>query len=229
MNLNLMTGSVFLAGILSFFSPCILPLLPVYVGMLTNDPKADSEETTPTKGTRLRRNIIKTLLFIAGLGTIFITLGYGAGSLGSVFTSQWFTIFAGVLVILFGLNQLGVLRFNFMRNWSGVNVVTAGKNQYWGAFLLGLLISFGWTPCIGPVLTSVLLLAGSSGTAIKAALYMAIYTLGMAIPFLVIVLFSDVLLGKIKQVNRWMPVLKKVGGGLLVIAGILMITNRLTI
>ena len=139
MDFGVQAGSVFLAGLLSFFSPCILPLLPVYAGILTNDDHSAPAEP----GKRTLRPLIKTLLFVLGLGTTFVLLGFGAGSLSGLLMSRWFRIATGLIIILFGLNQLGVLEFNFMKNWSLQNFSSSRGNQYFSSWLLGLLISFG--------------------------------------------------------------------------------------
>ena len=224
MNQNLMIGSVFTAGILSFFSPCILPLLPVYFGILTNT-STSQNSIEPKKN--IRQNLLKTVLFIFGIGFVFVLLGFGAGSLGPLLSNPLFQRIGGIIVILFGLNQMGLIRLNFMEKWNLPGYNPSGGNQYLSAFSLGLIVSLGWTPCIGPILASVLILAANSGTAIRGAGYMAFYTLGMAIPFIVIMLFADFLLMPIKKGGRWLPIIQKTGGALLVITGILMFFNRL--
>lgn len=224
MDQNLMIGSVFTAGILSFFSPCILPLLPVYFGILTNT--SSLENSIETKK-NIGQNLLKTVLFIFGIGFVFILLGFGAGSLGPLLSNPLFQRIGGIIVILFGLNQMGLIRVNFMEKWNPPGYNSSARNQYLSAFLLGLIVSLGWTPCIGPILASVLILAVSSGTAIRGAGFMAIYTLGMAIPFMVIMLFADFLLTRIKSWRRWLPIIRKVGGTLLVITGLLLFFNRL--
>ncbi len=224
MDQNLMIGSVFTAGILSFFSPCILPLLPVYFGILTNT-STSQNSIEPKKN--IGRNLLKTVLFIFGIGFVFVLLGFGAGSLGPLLSNPLFQRIGGIIVILFGLNQMGLIRLNFMEKWNLPGYNPSGGNQYLSAFSLGLIVSLGWTPCIGPILASVLILAANSGTAIRGAGYMAFYTLGMAIPFIVIMLFADFLLMPIKKGGRWLPIIRKIGGALLVITGILMFFNRL--
>jgi len=224
MDQNLMIGSVFTAGILSFFSPCILPLLPVYFGILTNT-STSQNSIEPKKN--IRQHLLKTVLFIFGIGFVFVLLGFGAGSLGPLLSNPLFQRIGGIIVILFGLNQMGLIRLNFMEKWNLPGYNPSGGNQYLSAFSLGLIVSLGWTPCIGPILASVLILAANSGTAIRGAGYMAFYTLGMAIPFIVIMLFADFLLMPIKKGGRWLPIIQKTGGALLVITGILMFFNRL--
>ncbi|GAA3404136.1 cytochrome c biogenesis CcdA family protein [Paenibacillus hodogayensis] len=223
---QLYTGGVWAAGVLSFFSPCILPVLPVYLAYLGS---SDSGE----KGQRWKLGrigispilVLRTLLFIVGLSTVFVLLGFGAGALGSVLNSSWFIAACGVVVIAFGIYQTGVVPLSFLARERKLEV--RRRNGYLGAFLLGFTFSFGWTPCIGPVLAAVFSLSASEGSPAAGGFYMLIYTSGLAIPFLTMALLSDSLLVRLRKVHRYLPVLKVISGVVLIAMGILLITNKL--
>ncbi|OWA37279.1 cytochrome C biogenesis protein [Saccharibacillus sp. O16] len=231
---SLYVGSVLAAGILSFFSPCIFPMLPVYFAFLGGS-EADRLRTSSANGStapRFRvdpRLIGRTLLFILGLSTVFLLLGFGAGALGGVINSSWFMIVCGAVVILFGIHQTGVLNFMFMQKEKRLTFDTQKQQGWLGAFLLGLTFSFGWTPCIGPVLAAVLGVAAGGGSAGYGVWMMFVYTVGMAVPFLVLALFSDLLLRRIKNLYKYMGKIKVVSGIVLIAMGILLMTNNLAV
>ena len=162
MNQIVFSFTVFLAGILSFFSPCVFPLLPVYIGVLLG---SDQEKSVQIFGKKIRwHGIVKTLCFIAGISVIFLIIGFGAGLLGQVMYTNWFRYVMGALIIILGLHQMEVFHFHFLEKQKSVDFgANKQKNELFSAFLLGLGFSFGWTPCIGPVLGSVLALAASNG------------------------------------------------------------------
>ena len=236
---TLFIWSVFAAGVLSFFSPCIVPLLPVYVGTLSRGLESDaSASDSPTSGSSPgnpvlwqfnRRLFAQTGVFIAGLGTAFILLGFGAGALGTVFNSRLFLILAGGVVVVLGLHQTGVFKLLFLEREKRLTVATAGKGGILGSYLLGLTFSFGWTPCIGPVLAAVLVLASSGNQAFQGGFFMLVYTLGMAVPFLLVALFTQSLLRLFKRINRYLPVIQKVGGVLIIAMGVLLMTDNLNV
>lgn len=174
--------SVFLAGILSFFSPCILPLLPVYVGILldTNEPR-----TIIIFGKKIAwYGIVKTLFFIAGLSVVFLILGYGAGFLGKVLYTEWFRYVLGAIVVFLGVHQMELINFKLLQRQKSVQLKKdKNRNDFYNAFLLGVTFSFGWTPCVGPVLSSVLAIAASGGNgAVQGGFLMLVYTLGLGYP-----------------------------------------------
>ena len=154
--------SVFLAGILSFFSPCILPLLPVYVGILLD---TDEPRTVTVLGKKISwYGIVKTLFFIAGLSVVFLILGYGAGFLGKILNADWFRYVLGAIVILLGIHQMELINFKVLQRQKSLQLKqNKNRNDFYNAFLLGVTFSFGWTPCVGPVLSSVLAIAASGG------------------------------------------------------------------
>ena len=191
MNPIVFSLTVFLAGILSFFSPCVFPLLPVYIGILLG---SDQEKAIRLFGKKIRwHGLLKTLCFIAGISVIFLLIGFGAGLLGQVIYSPWFRYLMGALIII-----------------------------------LGLGFSFGWTPCIGPVLGSVLALAASDGQdALMGAVYLLVYTLGMALPFLLLALASSLVLPYFNRLKPHLLLLKKIGGAIIILMGILLLLGQL--
>lgn len=224
---ELFMSTVFIAGVLSFFAPCILPLLPVYVGVLTGDQQTKRQINIG----RLQLNfiaILRTILFVAGLSTSFIILGFGAGALGSLIFSDTFLYIVGGIVILLGIHQTGLIHLRFLDREKKLQVKGSERKDLVGIYLLGFTFSFGWTPCIGPVLGAVLGISASGGQAAYGAWLMLIYSVGLAIPFLVISIFSDVLLKRIRLINRHMGKIKVVGGVLIILMGILLMTDQLS-
>lgn len=215
-------SSVFIAGVLSFFSPCTFPMMPVYIGLLT--------ETAGKKDKW--RAVLKSLLFVLGLSTTFVTLGLGAGALGRFFSGDWWTIIGGLFVILLGLHQMEVVKLPGLQKYRVLRISTTNKGELFSAFLLGLTFSFGWTPCVGPVLGAVLVVTSQGGQVLYGGFLMLVYTLGLSLPFLVLALLSNVLLEKMQKMEGILPIIKKVGGALIVLMGLLLLLgqmNQLTI
>ena len=208
---QLLIGTVFLAGLASFLSPCIFPIIPIYFGILA-------------KG---GRKILNTFLFIAGLSLTFVSLGFSFGFLGNLFFNDTVRIIAGIIVIILGIHQLGIIKLNFLERTKVVEVKTEGKSASFEAFFLGLTFSLGWTPCIGPILASVLALSGDEGSALYGASMMLVYVLGLATPFVLFSLFSQELLKRTKALNKHLGKFKIIGGLLIIVMGILLITNNL--
>ena len=208
---QLLVGTVFLAGLASFLSPCIFPIIPIYFGILA-------------KG---GRKILNTFLFIAGLSLTFVSLGFSFGFLGNLFFNDNVRIIAGIIVIILGIHQLGIIKLNFLERTKVVEVKTEGKSASFEAFFLGLTFSLGWTPCIGPILASVLALSGDEGSALYGAAMMLVYVFGLATPFVLFSLFSQELLKRTKALNKHLGKFKIVGGLLIIVMGVLLITNNL--
>ncbi|HEW8002043.1 TPA: thiol-disulfide oxidoreductase-associated membrane protein CcdA2 [Streptococcus pneumoniae] len=222
--------SVFLAGILSFFSPCILPLLPVYTGVLLDD--KDGAQASSGKFSISVTSLLRTLAFIAGISFIFILLGYGAGFLGDLLYASWFQYLTGAIIILLGLHQMEILHFKGLYKEKRLQLQGQGQNGkgYSQAFLLGLTFSFAWTPCVGPVLGSVLALAASGGSgAWQGAGLMLVYTLGLALPFLLLALTSSYVLKHFRKLYPYLGILKKVGGFLIIVMGLLVLFGNASI
>lgn len=220
--------SVFIAGMISFFAPCIIPLLPVYVSRLSST--AGQTEDVKQEGKRFFINwrlVAQTMVFVGGLGTTFVMLGFGAGVLGTFLGSRTFLTIAGILVIILGLHQTGILHMFFLDREKRLDMSSNDKTGLLGSYLLGLTFSFGWTPCIGPILATVLLLASSGNQVFYGVVLMLVYTLGLAIPFLLISIFTSCLLKTFRKVNKFLPVIKVIGGILIIFMGVVLMTDSL--
>lgn len=210
---NLLISSVFLAGLASFLSPCIFPIVPIYFGILS-------------KG---GRKVLNTFLFIMGLSLTFVSLGFSFGFLGDLLLTDTTRVIAGIIVIILGIHQLGIIKINFLEQTKLVEIKTNGKSSSVEAFILGLTFSLGWTPCIGPILASVLALSGDEGSALYGGAMMFVYVLGLSLPFIIFSFFSDELLKRTKSLNKHLNKFKIIGGTLIILMGVLLITNNLHI
>lgn len=213
---------VFVAGLLSFFSPCILPLLPVYLARFAGSP--DTRDTGGNKGFQ-PRILLQTIVFVIGLGTTFVLMGFGAGALGTLVDARLFAIVGGFVILLLGLHQAGIIRISMLDREARMDA--GEKTGLFGSWLLGFTFSFGWTPCVGPILASVLVLSAQGGTALFGAALMGAFTLGLAVPFLLLAVFTGSLVVLFRKMNRFMPKIRLVGGLVIVAVGIWMIASNL--
>lgn len=225
--------TVFAQGLLSFFSPCVFPLVPLYIGYFAGGAKTVGEDGTVRypRG----RVLIHTVFFVLGVSAAFFLLGFGFTALGRFFSSNQY-LFArtgGVIMILFGLYQLGVFGESYLlererRLPFRLDPLAMGPLP---ALLLGFTFSFAWTPCVGPTLSGVLLLAGSAGSAAKGMGLTGVYTLGFVLPFLAVGLFTRTVLESFKKHKNAVRYTAKIGGALLIFMGIMTLTglmNNLT-
>ena len=207
----------FLEGIVTFISPCLLPMLPIYISYF-----AGGGERSTAKTLRCASG------FVLGFTAVFVAMGTLAGTVGS-FLIRYQTIVnivLGGIVILFGLNYLGVLKLNLFKGMSG-EVKTADMN-FWSAFVFGVVFSVGWTPCVGVFLGSALMLASQQGSAMMGTLMLLSYSLGLGVPFLLSAVLIDQLKGAITFIKKNYGIINKVCGGLLILVGVLMATGLLT-
>jgi cytochrome c-type biogenesis protein len=207
------------AGFVSFLSPCVLPLVPPYLCFLAG---TTFEHLIAREPGRLveRRELLAALLFVLGFTTVFVALGASASAIGEVLRqySAALTIVAGVAVILMGLHFLGVFQLAFMNRTVRADVTK--PVGLWGAYVMGLAFAFGWTPCIGPVLAAILAIAASEASVAKGAGLLAIYSLGLGIPFLLAAFALRPFVGFLAKMRGRLAVVEKVMGGLLVLTGI---------
>ena len=217
---------VFFEGLLSFLSPCVLPLLPVYIGYLAGNGK-EIDEDGKIKYNR-KKVFINTLLFVLGISFAFFILGMSFSTLGSFFQAnrRIFTIIAGVLIIFMGLMQLGIFQISFLhKEYKLKTKKNLKKMNPILAFILGFTFSFAWTPCIGPVLASILMLASSSGSILQGNLLVLVYTIGFSIPFLLVGFFTTELLNFLKNHQAVLKYTIKISAIILILVGILTLTG----
>lgn len=222
---EILIGSVFAAGFLSFFAPCTFPLIPVYIGLMTDE----SNEYKKIKIGKLEINIgaiIKTMAFVLGLSTSFVILGFGAGIFGNFINNKWIIFIAGLLVFILGIHQMGIIHLNMFNKMNGIRIKN-NKKKALGSYLMGISFSLGWTPCVGPVLAAVLVTSASSGTQFYGAFLMLIYSLGLMIPFLVMAIASSSIMNKFKFFEKHLITIKRIGGLLVALMGIVLMTNQL--
>lgn len=216
--------SALLAGLLSFFSPCVLPLIPVYVGMLAGDAEAAAWGVSG-RANRLRL-LANALAFVLGISFVFVALGIGAGLLGSLLNNAYLTCALGLLVFVFGLQTAGLIHIPLLERQVKAEVKGPRKGKVATSFLLGLAFSFGWTPCVGPILGTILALAADQGGVAASAGLLLVYSLGLCVPFLVIALASDLLLKRVRKLNRFLPAIQRVGGALIAVMGLWMVFSQ---
>ncbi len=214
----------FAAGMLSFFSPCVFPLMPAYVSQLTGSLVRDGR-VWADKWVLLLRSIS----FILGFSIIFILMGASASTVGQFLMERRTLIekLGGLLIVLFGLQMAGLLNLKFLMkqiSWQGKGKTGRGGPD---SFLMGLAFGAGWTPCVGLALSSILMLAGSADTVFSGIVLLVMYSLGLGIPFLIITLLITYSLGYMKRINRILPILSKINGWILVGMGVLMYTSQL--
>lgn len=221
-------GGVFIAGIISFFSPCILPVIPVFISTLLGGVDNKASGFYIGRFHIQIRPMLRVIMFVLGLSTSFILLGFAFGTVG-MFVNQYrniVLIVSGIIVILFGIYQTGIIKIPFLMKEKKLQSKREKKGLL-GAYVLGFTFSFGWTPCVGPILGAVLALTASQGGAVLGMVYMAIYSLGLLIPFVVFTIFSSALVTKIRGIYKYMNVIKIVGGIIIIIMGVFLLTNSL--
>ncbi|MEX0652224.1 MAG: cytochrome c biogenesis protein CcdA [Candidatus Paceibacterota bacterium] len=220
--------SVFVAGILTFLAPCTLPMVPAYLGFISGVPKEELEDKNKLKEVK-RRILLNGVFFILGFSLIFILFGTLAGFLGQGLAPYrvWLTRIGGVCVILFGLLMLGVFNIPFLQSRKGIKTprwLVIGKPS--SSLIIGATFAFGWTPCVGPVLGSVLLLASTTTTALYGAFLLLVFSLGLAVPFLLVALSFSHSTQYIQKFSRYLTWVSVVGGVFLVFLGILLVTDN---
>jgi cytochrome c-type biogenesis protein len=220
--------SSFIAGLLTFLAPCTLPLVPAYLGFISGVNTKDLEDPEKALGAR-RKIFLNGVFFIIGFSLVFIIFGTLAGLLGQALVPYriWLARLGGAFIIIFGLFMLGVFNLNFLqvdRRVKTPNWLKLGRPS--SSFIVGGAFAFGWTPCVGPILGSILLLASTSTTAIEGATLLAIFSLGLSIPFIFVALAYSKATMYLKRINKYLKWVSVIGGIFLIILGGLLITDN---
>ena len=220
--MNTSLSIAFLAGLISFLSPCVLPLIPGYISYISG--------TSLEKLVERKNNLVfvKTIFFTLGFSLVFIVLGSSASYLGKIFlnNSQILRIIAGLIIILFSMQIIGIINFKFMNRDVRFFTNRYNKNLAF-PMLVGAAFAFGWTPCIGPILGSILALAAIEGSFYKSILLLSSYSLGLAIPFIISGFLINKFLFFSKNFKKYTSKITKIGGSILLLTGIAILTDQL--
>jgi cytochrome c-type biogenesis protein len=225
MSLDVSAGGAFVAGLLSFASPCVLPLVPPYLAYMGG---VSIEELRAERPSLRLAVLAAALCFVAGFATVFVALGATASVIGQAVSAYftWLGYIAGVLVALMGLHFLHVIQIPLLDRTARVGVETKPAGLA-GAYVIGLAFGFGWSPCVGPVLAAILLMAGAADSAGEGARLLFVYSLGIGLPFLVAAAFADGFMRWSARFRSRMAAIEKTMGALLVIAGVLIFTGQM--
>ena len=217
------SGAALGAGVLSFLSPCVLPLVPFYLVFISG---VSLDELKRGGAAQNRSALAAAVAFVLGFTTVFVALGASASFVGQILREQQWLLakVAGVFIILMGLNFLGVFKLRFLSQEKRYQQEAKPVGLF-GAYAIGLAFAFGWTPCIGPVLATILSLAATSESVVKGAGLLAVYSLGLGIPFLLAAATIDSFLGFFSRFRQKLGLVEKAMGGMLVVAGVLFLTG----
>jgi len=219
--------AAFLAGLVSFLSPCVLPLVPGYVSLISG---VGVEQLKTQESQLLRKVMLNSIAFILGFSVVFITLGAVATEVSQML-SRYRSILAqvaGVVIVLFGLHLTGVFKIKALYTDARLHSVKGGSTA-WGAFVIGFAFAFGWTPCVGPVLTVILTFAAGQDSITKGIMLLAIYSMGLAVPFLLTALGVERFLKFYSRFRAHMHAIEVASGALLIALGVLLVIGRFTI
>jgi cytochrome c-type biogenesis protein len=210
------------AGVLSFLSPCVLPIIPPYLAYMGG---ISMNDLTDTKASR-RPAVIASVFFVLGLSTVFLILGFTASVFGRFFLQNQvlFGQIAGVIIIIFGLHFVGLFRIKLFMREARLDAGDRGGSAF-GAYILGLAFAFGWTPCIGPILGAILSLSAQEDSIGRGTFLMAMYAIGLGLPFILSAMFITRAMGVMNRLKRHMGTIEKVMGALLIGVGIMMLTG----
>jgi cytochrome c-type biogenesis protein len=225
--MNVTIAAALAAGMLSFLSPCVLPLVPPYLIYLTGtslERLADAETEPQVR----RETILAAFLFVLGFSTVFVALGASASAIGALLRAYSYILgkVAGVIIIIMGLHFLGVTPIAWLMREKRLDV--SKPVGLWGAYVMGLAFAFGWTPCIGPILSAILAIAGSEGSVARGTGLLAVYSLGLGVPFIVAALALEPFAAFLARFRAYLSVVEKTMGGLLIIAGVAFFSGWIT-
>ena len=211
-----------LAGVISFLSPCVLPIVPPYLAYMGGISMAEMTDDKVSN----KPAIFAAVFFALGLSTVFIFLGFAASAFGRVFL-QYQEIMgqvAGGVIIIFGLHFLGIITIPFLHREARLDAGDRGGSAF-GAYILGLAFAFGWTPCIGPILGAILSMAAQEASITRGTMLLATYAVGLGLPFIIAAIFINRAIGVMNRFKRHMGRIEKIMGGLLVLVGVMLITG----
>ena len=216
-----------IAGLVSFLSPCVLPLVPPYLIFLAGTSLERFADQEPEPRVR-RETVLAAALFVAGFATVFVALGASASVIGSLIRaySEPLSIVAGVIIIVMGLHFLGLTPIAWLHHQKRLEV--AKPVGLWGAYVIGLAFAFGWTPCIGPILAAILAVAASEQTVARGALLLAVYSLGLGIPFMIAAFAIEPFAAFIARFKKYLRRVEQAMGALLVLTGIAFLTGSIS-
>jgi cytochrome c-type biogenesis protein len=226
--------AAFVAGILSFISPCVLPLIPGYVsfvsGVTLDEMRGMATATTVASPGTKRRAVIMSLAFVMGFSLVFVALGASATAIGTLLMDHLALLgkIAGVIIILFGLHMTGLLKIDWL--YSEKRVQTNKKPAgFFGAILVGIAFAFGWTPCIGPILSAILFVAAGQETVGEGVQLLAVYSAGLGVPFIATSLAINKFLAASARIRKHYHTIEVVSGVLMIVVGVLIFTNKFTV
>jgi cytochrome c-type biogenesis protein len=213
------------AGVLSFLSPCVLPIVPPYLAYMSGISMGDMRDDAAAR----RKVLMPALFFVMGLSTVFLLLGFTASAFGAFFLQNQvlFSKISGAVVVVFGLHFLGVFRIGLLDREARLGAETQGGSAF-GAYVLGLAFAFGWTPCIGPQLGAILSLAAQEASLTRGTVLLAVYALGLGLPFLLAALFIERAVGVMTRLKRHMKTIERAMGALLLVVGLALLTGAFT-
>ncbi len=220
--------AAFIAGLLSFFSPCVLPLIPAYFTFITG---FSLEELTQGHNAAIRRKVfLSTFFFVLGFSLVFISLGASASYLGGLMVTykNWIRIIGGILIIILGIHLTGVIRIRGL-DFEKRITMTKKPVHLLGTLIIGMAFGAGWSPCVGPLLGSILILAGSQGTVWQGVVLLAVYSAGLAIPFILMSIFINFLLIFIGKASKVLKYVNMAAGAVLIAVGLILVSNKLYI
>tara|TARA_R110002096_G_scaffold139147_5_gene293292 strand:- start:1707 stop:2459 length:753 start_codon:yes stop_codon:yes gene_type:complete len=214
-----------LAGVISFLSPCVLPIVPPYLAYMGGISLQELEDKRAAR----QKTIVAAIFFTLGLSTVFVLLGMAASALGQMFLQNqvWFGRASGVVIILFGMHFIGVIKIPFLYREARIDAGDQGGSAF-GAYILGLAFAFGWTPCIGPILGTILSLAAQEGTYARSGILMGLYALGLGLPFIFAAVFINRSMRIMNRFKRHMRKVEIAMGLLLVVIGVALVTGAFT-
>ena len=228
MDLNVGYFGAFIAGLLSFASPCVLPLVPPYLSFLAG--VSLDQLTDETRSAKATRTVVTTAVaFVIGFSTVFVALGASASFIGELLVDHFdlLNYVAGALILLLGIHYVGLVRLPFLSSEARFQTQSRPMG-FAGAYVVGLAFAFGWTPCVGPVLAAILLYAGSEADVVQGASLLFAYSLGIGVPFIAVAFFAGPFLSLMQKFRRHIGKVEKTIGILLIITGILFLTNSMS-